>query len=78
METLEEIVSEDGRWKAAITPRKEGLFEVRLFRWMGPPLVGFDAGPWWSGIGNYLSLTDSLDNARQIGHELLKEHVGQL
>jgi hypothetical protein len=68
---LEEIVSANGEWKAAIRRRPDALFEVILFHWTAhrfPP--GSDVRPWWNERPDY-SLTDTLDGARSIARSIL-------
>lgn len=72
--TLEVIFSEDRTRKAEIGLRRDGLFQVWLFR----EVAGegeFEPKVYWSPFGRETILTDSLDRAKALAEDEIRSFV---
>ena len=78
MRTLvEEAKSPMGAWKAEICRRDDGTFQVLLKRWTEEVVADYGkVASFWSDVRTAVSITDSIDAARNIAGELLRVHAG--
>jgi hypothetical protein len=73
----EEFLSRDGQYKAIIEIRKDGLFEISIYKWTEEIVPGYEqsVGSFWEPVSTP-SLTDNLSNARKLTVEELKNWSG--
>ena len=75
---IEEIYSVDGWYKAQISERNDHNFQVSIHKWSieiddsGQPICP----PFWSDITQIISFSDTLDKARKIAEEKLRNVCG--
>ncbi len=67
-EVVQEIPSGDGKRKATLWRREDGLIEVEILRWV----PGHDHEPsYWSRVGRGVTLIDTVEKARAVAVEEL-------
>lgn len=70
---IEEFFSESRQWKAQICRRQDGFLTVELLRWRVDELEGHLLFEGWLPGGRHSGkILDSLDDARAIARELVR------
>jgi hypothetical protein len=73
---VEETKSPRGAWKTEICRRDDGTFQVSLKRWTEEVVPDFGkVASFWSDVRTVVSITDSIDTARDIAHAFLQTHA---
>ena len=68
-----EVITQ-GRYRAILRRRDDGLLEVLLEKWIDGPAEGFaEEGTYWTPLTTALSKTDTLDIARSLARALLED-----
>jgi hypothetical protein len=72
---IEELASPDGAYKAEIRRGANGNFRIVLRRWLAEDVPGHGrVASGWSEVRTGVSLTDSIEIARDLARELLRHH----
>jgi hypothetical protein len=75
---LEEMRSPSGAWRVEIRRRDDGNLQVVLMRWTDEVVPDHGRiASFWSEVGTAVSITDSIETARDIARELLRMHGGE-
>lgn len=73
---VEEARSPRGAWKTEICRRDDGTFQVFLMRWTEEVVPDYGkVASFWSDVRTAVSITDSIDTAREIARNLLETHA---
>lgn len=72
---VQEIVSDNGQYKAVVERRHDSKFQVTLWKWTRsePPEQGHAAEPFWSLISRGITLTNTLADAQRLALEKLAD-----
>jgi len=71
----EERASESGTHKVKIVRRADGLLQLHLFKWCEEWVPDHGkVAEFWADVRIPATITDDLERARAIGHELLRVH----
>jgi hypothetical protein len=71
-EVLEEFLSQDRSRRARLVRRPDGLIQVEIER----KVPGDEyAPPYWSRVGDQVTVTDSVERARELAREGLRAVV---
>ena len=67
------IPSPDGRFRAEITRRPAGGFQVTVYRWTEEHVPGYGkVAEFWERVHGHLTVTDTLENAETLAEEALR------
>lgn len=73
---VEESKSPKGSWKTEICRREDGNFQVFLMRWTDEVVPDYGkVASFWSEVRTVVSITDSIETARNISRDLLRTHA---
>ena len=73
---IEELIVPGGGWKAEIRRRADGNYRVVLLRWVDDDVPGYGkVASGWSEVHTGTSITDSVELARQLARELLRQYA---
>ena len=73
---VEELSGENPDFKAMIHSREDGLLQITVWKWTHEvvPSYGEVCEPFLENITDGLSVTDTVDSARDLAREALRQH----
>ena len=73
---VEELSGKNSAFKAMIHRRDDGLLQITVWKWTHEVVPGYGevCEPFWENITDGLSVTDTVESARDIAREELRQH----